>query len=311
MPKTSHTRCLIIGSGPAGLTAGIYTARAGLNPILITGGQTGGQLLQTDTVDNYPGVSNISGFALIEKMKEQYVSTGATLIEDKVIKLNLNTYPFIYHLNTDDNNIIRSCSAVILAMGTKNKWLNCENEEKYRGRGISICAICDGFFYKNKTVAVIGGGNSALYEALYLSNIAQKVYLINKNKDFKSELLLKNNVLNNKKIHILNQTNVKKFIGDSKLQQIELYNIRTRKTFILDVNGVFEAIGSDPNTDLVKGQVKITKKGYILTNKHSFQTSKKGVFACGDIQEGNHRQAIIASASGCIAALSVEAFLNQ
>ncbi len=301
-----HTQVLIIGSGPAGYTAAIYTARAGLNTTLFTGKTIGGQLTRTLEVENFPGFNMISGFDLMEKFKNQAQHIGVNIIQDEIINLNLSEKPFKFE---SSNNLSGTSDSVIMATGASPKWLNIEGEEIFKGKGISICATCDGFFYKNKTVAVIGGGNSALYEALFLSNVANNIYLINKNNLFTGDKKLQEKVLANPKITIINNTEVIEFKGEQKLTHLILKNKLDSKINEISVDGVFEAIGTQPNIDLISSQLKITKNGYIHTNKRTMETSIKGVFACGDVQEDKFKQAIISAGSGAIAALSAEKYL--
>ncbi len=301
-----HTQVLIIGSGPAGYTAAIYTARAGLNTTLFTGKTIGGQLTRTLEVENFPGFNMISGFDLMEKFKNQAQHIGVNIIQDEIINLNLSEKPFKFE---SSNNLSGTSDSVIMATGASPKWLNIEGEEIFKGKGISICATCDGFFYKNKTVAVIGGGNSALYEALFLSNVANNIYLINKNNLFTGDKKLQEKVFANPKITIINNTEVIEFKGEQKLTHLILKNKLDSKINEISVDGVFEAIGTQPNIDLISSQLKITKNGYIHTNKRTMETSIKGVFACGDVQEDKFKQAIISAGSGAIAALSAEKYL--
>lgn len=304
-----HTSVLIIGSGPAGYTAGIYTTRAGIQTTLITGNTVGGQLTRTNEVENFPGFEMISGIELMEKMYSQAKHVGVNIIQDEISSLDLSKKPFKFESR---GNLKGTADTIIIATGASPKWLKSIGEDKFKGKGISICATCDGFFYKNKTVAVIGGGNSALYEAQFLANVASKVFLINKNKSFKGENKIQEKVIHNPKIEILYNTEVVEFIGENKLLSIILKNIKNDQIFQLDVNGVFEAIGTEPNTGFLNNQLQITSHGYIKTNKRTMETSIEGVFACGDVQEEKYKQAIISAGSGAIAALSVEKYLlNQ
>lgn len=304
-----HTSVLIIGSGPAGYTAGIYTTRAGIQTTLITGNTVGGQLTRTNEVENFPGFEMISGIELMEKMYSQAKHVGVNIIQDEISSLDLSKKPFKFESR---GNLKGTADTIIIATGASPKWLKSIGEDKFKGKGISICATCDGFFYKNKTVAVIGGGNSALYEAQFLANVASKVFLINKNKSFKGENKIQEKVIHNPKIEILYNTEVVEFIGENKLSSIILKNIKNDQIFQLDVNGVFEAIGTEPNTGFLNNQLQITSHGYIKTNKRTMETSIEGVFACGDVQEEKYKQAIISAGSGAIAALSVEKYLlNQ
>lgn len=303
-----ETDVLIIGSGPAGYTAGLYTTRAGLNTDLYTGTAVGGQLTYTHAVENFPGFEKISGFDLMDILKKQIQTLGAKIHHEQIIRLNTQVYPFEFETEMAEKGTAR---AVILATGAKARWLNVQGEEKFKGNGISVCATCDGFFYRNKTVAVIGGGNTALYEALFLSKVASKVYVINRKDTFSGERLLQEQVQNESKIEILYHTVVQSFEGEAHLTHIQIKNTITQAESSLTVDGVFEAVGTEPETALIVGQVKLTESGYIETNKRTMETSVSGIFACGDVQEEKYRQAIIASGSGCIAALSAENFVYR
>lgn len=304
-----HTTVLIIGSGPAGCTAGIYAARAGLKTTLITGTTIGGQLIRTNEVENFPGFELISGMDITEKFNTQAKNVGVEYIFDEVISVNLLKKPFKFETK---GGLVGEADCVIIATGASPRYLKVSGEDNFKGKGISICATCDGFFYRNKEVAVIGGGNSALYEAVFLAKVAKKVYLINKNRNFKGEKQIQEKVLNNEKIEILYNTDILEFIGDKRLSAILLKEKQKNTTFLLNVDGVFEAIGTNPNTHLFENQIKLTKKGYIKTNKRTMETSVKGVFACGDVQEELYKQAIISAGSGAIAALCAEKYLlNQ
>lgn len=296
---------LIIGSGPAGYTAGLYATRAGLKTALFTGQNIGGQLMYTEKIENYPGFDEISGPDLMDIFKKQITGLGATIYQEQITEINLRTYPFPFKSETMEG----LAKSVIIATGSKARWLNVEGEEKFKGSGISVCATCDGFFYKNKKVAVIGGGNTALYEALFLSKVAAEVYLINKTDEFTGERKLLEQVNTNAQITILKNADVIAFQGNARLEKLLWRDRKTEKVNELSVDGVFEAVGTVPQTDLFQNQLNITLNGYINTNKRTMETSVKGVFACGDVQEEQYRQAIIASGSGCIAALSAEKFL--
>lgn len=300
------TDVLIIGSGPAGYTAGLYTTRAGLNTTLFTGKNIGGQLMYTHEIENFPGYEKISGAELMNIFQKQVVSIGTTIENEQIKSLNIKKYPFEF---TAESTRHGEAKAVIIATGSKAKWLNITGEEKFKGQGISVCATCDGFFYRNKIVAVIGGGNTALYEALFLARVASAVYLINNTDKFSGEFTLQKQVFENKKIIVLNNTSVQAFNGNERLESILIYNKKEEKQDILQINGVFEAIGTLPQTELVENQLELTSDGYIKTDKRTMETSVKGVFACGDVQENIYRQAINAAGSGCVAALGVEKFL--
>lgn len=301
-----HTSVLVVGSGPAGYTASIYASRAGLSTILISGSTIGGQLTKTHEVENFPGFLKVSGIDLMDALKSQSENAGTRILYDEVVSLNLSTRPFNFETK---GKVKGTADSIILATGASSKWLNIKGEEAFKGNGVSICAVCDGFFYRNKKVAVIGGGNTALYEALFLSPIASDVYLINNKNQLKGEKLLLEKTISNPKIKIINNSEVIEFIGESKPTAILIKNLKTKQTEQIEINGVFEAIGTVPNISLVEHQLDITSKGYIKTNKRTMQTSIDGVFACGDVQEDTYKQAIISAGSGAIAALSAEKYL--
>lgn len=300
-----HAQVLIIGSGPAGYTASIYAARAGLETVLLMGHMAGGQLMLTHEVENYPGFTKISGIDLMENFQKQAESVGVSLKYESAVKVDLSKRPFKVET---DMGAQWTADALIIATGSSAKWLAIPSEEKYKGHGVSVCATCDGFFYKGKNVAVIGGGNSAVYEALFLSQIAQSVTLIHRRDTLRAEKKLQSQILSNPKIQIRWDSEVTEFQGDERLKSISIINNKTKVESILPVDGVFVAIGHHPNTELFQGQLEIESSGYIKTNKKTFETSVPGVFACGDVQEEIFRQAIIAAGTGCIAALSAERF---
>ena len=301
-----HAQVLIIGSGPAGYTASIYAARAGLETVLLMGHMAGGQLMLTHEVENYPGFTKISGIDLMENFQKQAESVGVALKYESAVKVDFSNRPFKVET---DMGAQWTADSVIIATGSEAKWLEIPSEEKYKGHGVSVCATCDGFFYKGKNVAVIGGGSSAVYEALFLSQIAQSVTLIHRRDTLRAEKKLQSQVLSNPKIQIRWDSEVVEFQGDERLKSIVIVNKKTKVTSLLPVDGVFVAIGHHPKTELFQGQIDIEPSGYIKTNKKTLETSVPGVFACGDVQEEIFRQAIIAAGTGCIAALSAERFL--
>lgn len=299
---------VIIGSGPAGYTAAIYAARANLKPILVSGIQPGGQLTITTDVENYPGYENpIQGPWLMEQMQKQSLLVGTKIINSHVEKIKLNGE--IKKLYLDSGEVI-DAKAVIICTGAQARWLNIENEQKLQGHGLSACATCDGFFFKDKTVAVIGGGNTAAEEALFLSKFATKVLIIHRRNKLRAEKILQERLIENKKIDFLWNSEVKKFYGDSELTAIEIYDNKKNETFNMDIDGVFVAIGHDPATSLFKGQIDMDNNGYILTKPDSTQTSVDGVFAAGDVKDKVYRQAVTAAGMGCMAALEVEKYLE-
>ena len=298
----------IIGSGPAGYTAAIYSARANLNPILISGLQPGGQLTITTDVENYPGYENpIQGPWLMEQMQKQAQLVGTEILNTQVTKVDFKES--IKKIFLDDNNIIET-KTVIISTGAQARWLGLENEEKFQGHGLSACATCDGFFFKDKKVAVIGGGNSAAEEALFLTKFASKVFLIHRRDKLRAEKILQDRLNRNSKIKFIWNTEVSKFIGDQDIQSIELYHKDKNKNSTLDLDGVFIAIGHIPTTKLFEGQIDMDSEGYIITKPDSTETSLKGVYAAGDVKDKIYRQAITAAGMGCMAALEVEKFLS-
>ena len=298
----------IIGSGPAGYTAAIYSARANLNPTLISGLQPGGQLTITTDVENYPGYENpIQGPWLMEQMQKQAQLVGTEILNTQVTKVELNDS--LKKIFLDDGSIIES-KTVIISTGAQARWLGLENEEKFQGHGLSACATCDGFFFKGRKVAVIGGGNSAAEEALFLTKFASEVFLIHRRDQLRAEKILQDRLKNNSKIKFVWNTEVSKFIGDQDLKSIELYHKDKNENSKLDLDGVFIAIGHDPATNLFKGQIDMDSEGYIITKPDSTETSLKGVYAAGDVKDKIYRQAITAAGMGCMAALEAEKFLS-
>lgn len=298
----------IIGSGPAGYTAAIYAARSGLKPALITGELVGGQLLYTSHIQNFPGAQNVSGFDLVESFARQAQELGVQTINEKVTAIDVSSRPFSLQLSSDEE---LNANSIIIATGALPRWLNVEGEEQFKGKGISVCATCDGYFYKGQKVAVIGGGNTALYEALFLSTLAEKVVLINREAQLAGESSLRQEVQNNPKIEIMNETIVTSFTGSDVLTGIWLKNTRTLEVEHLGLDGAFVAIGQVPNTGLFQGLLDMDETGYIKVDHDTKQTSVAGIFAAGDVQERIFRQAIIACGSGAIAALSAEKYLLE
>ena len=305
------TKCLIIGSGVAGCTAGIYTARSGLEPIMICG-ELGGQLATTSEVENYPGFESIKGGELTEKMRIQAEKCGAEIIQDEIIDIDFSKRPFTLIGNSNEY----TAETIIIATGAKAKWLGVKGEEEYKGYGVSACAICDGNFYRNKKVAVIGGGNTAITEALYLANIAEKVYLIHRNGNFKAEKVLLEKVKNNAKIEVKTPFTTEEIIGESDaigkfVSGIKLKNNDSGDIEEIKLDGVFVAIGHQPCSKLFEGKLELTERGYIKTDAITKETSVKGVFACGDVQDEFHKQAIVACGTACVCALEVEKLLSN
>lgn len=306
------TKVLIIGSGPAGYTAGIYAARAGLNPVLVSGNQIGGQLTITTDVENFPGFPEpIGGIDLMQRMKEQAENVGVTIVSDIINEVDFSSAPF--HCNSEDNNLYCGDS-VIIATGASARWLGLESEKKFLGFGVSACATCDGFFYRGKDVAVVGGGNTAAEEALYLTNFAKSVTLIHRRDSLRADKLMQERVMKNHKIQVIWDSVIEEVIGNENPLSVNgliLKNVKTDATQQINVDGLFIAIGHHPNTDIFKGILELDKDGYIVTKPNTCQTNIEGVFAAGDVQDPNFRQAVIAAGTGCIAALEAERYLNN
>ena len=299
---------IIIGSGPAGYTAAIYAARANLKPILVSGFQPGGQLTITTDVENYPGYEDpIQGPWLMEQMQKQAAHVGTEIINSQVTEVFLNEK--IKKLNLDNGTTLNT-KTVIISTGAQARWLGLENEAKFQGHGLSACATCDGFFFKDKEVAVIGGGNSAAEEALFLTKFATKVYLVHRRDKLRAEKILQDRLKQNSKIEFIWNSEVTKFNGNDDLESIDLLNKQENKISNLKIDGVFIAIGHDPATQLFKGQLKMDEGGYIITDPDSTKTSVEGVFAAGDVKDKIYRQAVTAAGMGCMAALEVEKYLD-
>ncbi len=299
---------IIIGSGPAGYTAAIYAARANLKPILVSGFQPGGQLTITTDVENYPGYEDpIQGPWLMEQMQKQAAHVGTEIINSQVTEVFLDEK--IKKLNLDNGTTLNT-KTVIISTGAQARWLGLENEAKFQGHGLSACATCDGFFFKDKEVAVIGGGNSAAEEALFLTKFATKVYLVHRRDKLRAEKILQDRLKQNSKIDFIWNSEVTKFNGNDDLESIDLLNKQDNKISNLKIDGVFIAIGHDPATQLFKGQLKMDDGGYIITDPDSTKTSIEGVFAAGDVRDKIYRQAVTAAGMGCMAALEVEKYLD-
>ena len=299
---------IIIGSGPAGYTAAIYAARANLKPILVSGFQPGGQLTITTDVENYPGYEDpIQGPWLMEQMQKQAAHVGTEIINSQVTEVFLNEK--IKKLNLDNGTTLNT-KTVIISTGAQARWLGLDNEAKFQGHGLSACATCDGFFFKDKEVAVIGGGNSAAEEALFLTKFATKVYLVHRRDKLRAEKILQDRLKQNSKIEFIWNSEVTKFNGNEDLESIDLLNKQDNKISNLKIDGVFIAIGHDPATQLFKGQLKMDDGGYIITDPDSTKTSIEGVFAAGDVRDKIYRQAVTAAGMGCMAALEVEKYLD-
>lgn len=306
-----QSKVLIIGSGPAGYTAGIYAARAGLEPIMVSGSQPGGQLTLTTNIENFPGFANSTdGNALMLAMREQAINLGVKIIEDTITEVNFAQKPFICKSESKEFQ----ADSVIISTGASARWLGLESEEKFRGFGISSCATCDGFFYRNKEVVVIGGGNTAVEDALLLSKFAKHVTLIHRRDSLRADAASQKRLFANEKISVIWDSVVTEFLGTEQprsLTGIMVKNIKTNEVKEMKIDGVFVAVGNHPNTELFKGQLDLSDEGYIITAPDSTKTSIEGVFAAGDVRFGNYRQAIVAAGSGCIASLEAEKFLQE
>ena len=302
---------LIIGSGPAGYTAAIYASRSGLNPTLISGLEPGGQLTITTDVENYPGFENpIQGPWLMEQMKKQAATFGTEIINDYVKNVDFNKFPFVVET---EKEVFHSYS-VVIATGAKAKWLNIDGEKEFMGLGVSACATCDGFFFKNKTVAVAGGGNTAVEEALFLSNLCKKVFIIHRRDKFRAEKILQDRLMKKDNIEILWNQEVKKVIGDKEnrcISGIEVFNNKNKTKTEMKIDGFFVAIGHAPATTLFKTKIEMDDEGYIITSPDSTKTNVDGVFAAGDVTDKIYRQAVTAAGMGCMSAIEAESFLNS
>ena len=304
------TKMLIIGSGPAGYTAGIYAVRSGLDPIIISGSQLGGQLTITTEIENFPGFPNpVSGPQLMEDMRQQALNLGVQLIEDQITEVNFQTRPFVCK---SENGNTFTADTVIIATGASARWLGLPSEEKFRGFGVSGCATCDGFFYRNRDVAVVGGGNTAVDEAIYLTNFAKSVTLIHRRDELRADKVLQARLFKNPKIKVEWNSVVEEVLGQDTplgVTGVRLKNTQTGATKDIAVEGVFIAIGHKPNTAIFKDSLKLDAEGYIITHPDSCQTDIAGVFAAGDVQSGHFRQAIMAAGAGCQACLEAEKYL--
>jgi len=310
MGKTTHAKVVIIGSGPAGYTAAIYAARAMLQPVLIQGIQPGGQLTVTTDVENYPGFADvIQGPWLMEQMEKQAAHVGTKIVTDHVKKVDLARRPF--HLACDSGDLYRADS-LILATGAQARWLELPSEQKFRGYGVSACATCDGFFYRGKQVMVIGGGNTAVEEALFLTNFASKVTIVHRRDTFRAEKILQDRLFKNPKIEVLWDTVLADVLGEDdplKVKGLILHHVKTGQYSERPIDGIFIAIGHTPASELVAGQVDMKPSGYIKTAAFSTATSVPGVFAAGDVTDDVYRQAVTAAGQGCMAAIEASHFL--
>ena len=309
MPKVE--KVLIIGSGPAGYTAAIYAARSGLDPLMITGLEPGGQLMITTDVENYPGFENaIQGPWLMDQMKKQADSVGTRIEYDKIIKVDYSSFPFKSY--TEKGKIIKSYTSII-STGAKAKWLDVPGEEFFRGFGVSACATCDGFFFKNKEVAVVGGGNTAIEEAIFLSNLCKKVTVIHRRSELRAEKILQDRLIKRKNVEFLWNSSIKEIIGNQSPKEVTKIKVENTNGSVnhLEIEGLFIAIGHKPATEIFKESLTMDNEGYIFTESDSTKTEIDGVFAAGDVTDKIYRQAVTAAGMGCMSAIEAENFLNK
>lgn len=309
---SKHAKLIILGSGPAGYTAAIYAARAMLKPVVIQGNQPGGQMTITTDVENYPGFADvIQGPWLMEQMQAQAEHVGTEFIMDHIAKVDLARRPFRLEGDSGDSY---SCDALIIATGAQARWLDLASEQQFKGYGVSACATCDGFFYKGKQVVVVGGGNTAVEEALFLTNFASKVTIVHRRDSFRAERIMQERLFKNPKIEVVWNSVLDEVTGKDEpkiVTGVKLKNIKTGKVTSLPMDGVFIAIGHAPATDLFKGQLEMKASGYLVTAPDSTRTSIPGVFAAGDVKDEVFRQAVTAAGMGCMAALEAERYLAK
>ncbi len=307
-----HSKVLIIGSGPAGYTAAIYAARAMLEPTLVQGLQPGGQLTITTDVENYPGYGDvIQGPWLMEQMQEQAKNVGTNIINDIIKSVDFKSKPF---KAVSESGTEYTADSVIISTGAQARWLGLDSEKKFQGYGVSACATCDGFFFKEKKVAVIGGGNSAVEEALYLTNFASKVYLVHRRDELRAEKILQDRLFKNEKVECVWDSELREIVGDEdplNVKSINIKNTKTNETSSIELDGVFVAIGHDPATQIFRDQVEMDEDGYIITKPDSTLTNVEGVYAAGDVKDKIYRQAVTAAGMGCMAALEAEKYLAE
>jgi thioredoxin reductase (NADPH) len=309
---SKHAKVIILGSGPAGYTAAIYAARAMLEPIVIQGSQPGGQMTITTDVENYPGFAEVvQGPWLMEQMRAQAEHVGAEIVMDHISKVDLSRRPFRLEGDSGDSY---TCDALIIATGAQARWLGLPSEEKFKGHGVSACATCDGFFFKGKEVVVFGGGNTAVEEALFLTNFASKVTIVHRRDAFRAEKIMQERLFKNAKIEVVWNSMLDEVIGKDSpktVTAVRLKNVKTGKLSELKVDGVFVAIGHVPATELFKGKLEMNASGYLITEPDSTRTSIAGVFAAGDVKDEVFRQAVTAAGMGCMAALEAERYLAK
>ena len=309
---TKHIKLIILGSGPAGYTAAIYAARAMLKPVVIQGNQPGGQMTITTDVENYPGFAEVvQGPWLMEQMRAQAEHVGTEFIMDHIVKVDLRRRPFRLHGDSGDTY---TCDALVIATGAQARWLGLPSEEQFKGYGVSACATCDGFFFKGKRVVVVGGGNTAVEEALFLTNFAEKVVVVHRRDSFRAERIMQDRLFKNPKVEVVWNSVLDEVLGTDdprKVTGVKLRDVTTGDTSTLAVDGVFVAIGHFPATDLFKDQLEMKPSGYLITEPDSTRTSIPGVFAAGDVKDEVFRQAVTAAGMGCMGALEAERYLAK
>jgi thioredoxin reductase (NADPH) len=312
MAENHRVKVLIIGSGPAGYTAAVYTARASLSPMLVTGMELGGQMSITTDVENYPGFADvIQGPWLMEQMHAQAEHVGTKMINDLITDVDFSQRPFVCK---GDSGNTYTADTIIISTGAQARWLGLETEQKFQGFGVSACATCDGFFFREKEVVVVGGGNTAVEEALYLTNHATKVTLIHRRNTLRAEKILQERLLKHERIEVMWDSALDEVVGDEDplgVTGVKVRNVKTDAVTELAVDGVFIAIGHDPATQLFKGKLDMDDEGYVITRPDSTRTSVDGVFAAGDVQDKTYRQAVTAAGTGCMAALEAEKFVAE
>ena len=310
MSTTKHAKVIVLGSGPAGYTAAIYAARAMLKPLLIQGIQPGGQLTITTDVENYPGFADvIQGPWLMEQMQAQAAHVGTEMVLDQVNRVDLGRRPFRLEADSGD---VYTCDALIICTGAQARWLGTPSEQKFQGHGVSACATCDGFFYKGKDVVVVGGGNSAVEEAIFLTKFARKVTVVHRRDSFRAEKIMQERLFKNPKIEVVWNAGIEEIVGNEQpktVTGVRLKNTQTGRISERAADGVFIAIGHAPATELFRGQLAMKPSGYLITAPDSTATSISGVFAAGDVKDDSFRQAVTAAGMGCMAALEAERFL--
>lgn len=311
--QTQHAKVIILGSGPAGCSAAIYAARANLSPLMFGGIQPGGQLTITTDVENYPGYAEpVQGPWMMEQMMEQAKNCGTELVQEHVVEADFNKRP--YTLKTDGGNTY-TCDVLIIATGAQAKWLGIPSEQKFQGRGVSACATCDGAFFRNQDVAVVGGGNTALEEALFLANFCKSVSMIHRRDAFRGEKILQQRVMKHEKINVIWDHEVDEILGDDAptggVHSVRLKSTKDNSVQTIEVTGIFIAIGHKPNTDVFKDKLTLNDHGYIQVPKGSVTTEIPGVFACGDVIDDVYRQAVTAAGLGCMAALDAVRYLES